>query len=979
MPGWLVRSDYVRSVEQVAEFLRLAAGTATSAELFRHACETLQRLLSADAVVLWKLDPSGERLEAVAAAPPEWGMSGDLSFEIFPDLRQVLRQTTPQWLEKVAARWQPRPPFLLEARKALLVPVAARGRALGCLLAVFSRSAPRVMPEEQEAGLALGHALAFLLEAETLQRQGQAQRRLWETRRRVEKELCRSALVDSGLSRLPSAALELTGAMAVGLYEREPLMLRRVAMAGASQLLPGELPVAGAAAALPWQRALAEGSAVELRPAEVARELEGCLPQLAHAAVPLQVVPLASAGIPLGVLLICQSPDGGECEQLEGTALALLATAALENARWRRLQEHYQLRYQSVFDEMREGALFVEAAGRIVAANAMLLRWTGYAQEEVKKRLLADLVQPGDWEPIGRWLQSVPEKSFHSTARWRLKSGACRALELTLHALPESFPGQTLFLVLARDTEQESESQYLARINQARLEGLLDSVHDGVWLISPAGTVEFVNHRLAQLFGVNVQELGPGLTQREAVERLKDKFRYPEAVLANWNQLQASPEEMFWDELELLEPRRRVLERFTRPLFDSRQQLVGRLEVYRDITAQRLLEDKVLQREKLAAVGQLVSGIAHELNNPLTAVTGYAQLLLSSRLGPALQEKVQRLYQEGERAGRIVRNLLLFARGSRTEKVTVDLPVLLEQTISLRAYEFKVQNIKVAREYASDAPPVLADPHQLQQVFLNIFLNAEQAMRSQRDHGQLTLRTRWRPEENRVRVEIANDGPPISAPLLPYIFEPFFTTKPPGEGTGLGLSISHAIVKEHGGEISVQSAAGSEVTFIVELPAQSPPAAASTLEDRQARRGVRVAVRQAPRILVVDDEQAVAELIADALRQHGYEVSVHTESRRALDEALSQPFSLAICDIRMPEVDGRAFHRTLREQHCPLASRLLFTTGDTLARETAEFLEQVRLPYLAKPFHIEELRSRVRELLQRFEDSSAGEQAAAPA
>ncbi|MFQ5696303.1 MAG: ATP-binding protein, partial [Terriglobia bacterium] len=546
-----------------------------------------------------------------------------------------------------------------------------------------------------------------------------------------------------------------------------------------------------------------------------------------------------------------------------------------------------------------------------------------------------------------------------------------------LHAPPEPAAEPASFLGLARDRVREHEADSLNRRQEAWLEGLLDSIHDGVWLIGLDGTVEFANHRLAQLFGVSLQQLGRGQPHLQVVEELKSLFRSPEEVCVRWNHLHASPEEMFWDELELLEPRRRVLERFARPLLDAQQRLVGRLEVYRDITAQRLLHDKVLQREKLAAMGQLVSGIAHELNNPLTAVTGYTHLLLNTSLDPALREKVQRLHQEAERAGRIVKNLLLFARGSRAEKQSVDLPRLLEQAVSLRAYELTVKNIQVLRHYAPQLPPVLADPHQLQQVFLNILLNAEHAIRSQRDHGCITLRLHWRLQDNRVRLELSNDGPPVPAPLLPYLFEPFFTTKPAREGTGLGLAISQAIVNEHGGEISVQTAAGEGVTFVVELPAQPLPPPVP--EPPPARRWVPADGPEARRVLVVDDEPAVAQLIADALRQQGYTVSLHTRSRHALAEAFAQPFDLAICDIRMPELDGQAFHRSLAEQRPALARRLFFTTGDTLAPETIDFLEQVGLPYLAKPFHVEELRSRVRDLLQQFDHSTALDAPWAPA
>ncbi|HSC77730.1 MAG TPA: ATP-binding protein [Candidatus Acidoferrales bacterium] len=496
---------------------------------------------------------------------------------------------------------------------------------------------------------------------------------------------------------------------------------------------------------------------------------------------------------------------------------------------------------------------------------------------------------------------------------------------------------------------------------EARLMALLDSMHEGAWILGMDSRIEFANHRLAQFFGLPPQEITAGSLQSDVLEKLRPNLEAPDTTLGRWRQLQESPEQVSWDEIELRRPRRRILERFARPIFGG-QNLLGRLELFRDITGERLLEDKVVQREKLAAIGQLLTGVAHELNNPLTAVGGYAHLLAAAALPEPLQEKAERLRQEAERAGRIVANLLLFARGSKPEKQWVDLHATLERILSLRAYELRVENIRVVRDYAAALPSVLADPSQLEQVFLNIVLNAEQAIRRQRERGTLTLRTVAQPP-GRICVEIANDGPAIAPDLLPRIFDPFFTTKPPVEGTGLGLYIARGIVREHGGEIVARSGPAGGAIFVIELPALVPPAPAREPEPAPV-----VAQRPAPqgrRILVVDDEPSVAYLIADALEQQGYAVRVHTESQRALTEALAQSFDLAICDIRMPELDGQAFYRILRHQESPLADRLLFTTGDTLARETTDFLEQVGAPFLPKPFHVDELQERVRVALEQ--------------
>src|SRR3989449_8142417 len=253
-----------------------------------------------------------------------------------------------------------------------------------------------------------------------------------------------------------------------------------------------------------------------------------------------------------------------------------------------------------------------------------------------------------------------------------------------------------------------------------------------------------------------------------------------------------------------MRPTRKVIERFSRPVMDAGGQRLGWLEVYRDITGQRLIHSKLLQTEKMAALGQLVSGIAHELNNPLTSIMGYAQLLLGRRLEPELGADARMIYQEAERAGHIVKNLLLFAREAKPERRPVNLNEVVERTLALRSYELKIENIAVETQLDPDLPLTLADAAQMQQVILNLVVNAEQAMQQGRGHGHIRVRTQ-RLSTQRLALEVADDGPGIPPEVASRIFDPFFTTKPVGVGTGLGLSIVYGIIHEHGGEISVSS------------------------------------------------------------------------------------------------------------------------------------------------------------------------------
>jgi CheY-like chemotaxis protein/two-component sensor histidine kinase len=359
--------------------------------------------------------------------------------------------------------------------------------------------------------------------------------------------------------------------------------------------------------------------------------------------------------------------------------------------------------------------------------------------------------------------------------------------------------------------------------------------------------------------------------------------------------------------------------------------------------------------------------MAHELSNPLTSILGYAQLLRRRRETSRGREDVERILQEAERASRIARGLLQFGRGAKPERMAVELNDVVRGVLALRTEELAEKQIDIRSELDPNLSPVLADAAQLQQVLLNLVTNSEQAIRQGRGRGSVRLRTR-RAAAERVAVEVIDDGPGIPAEALPRIFDPFFTTKPAGVGTGLGLSIAYGIVHDHGGSVAVESHPGCGTAFTLELPvAPTKPRLQSHGEIRNLPDDSRELGTPLPseRILVIEDEPAVAQLIADVLAEEGHRAEVVLDSREGLALIGKENYGLVLCDLRMPHLSGRGLFQDLQHRGHPLCHRFVFVTGDALSPNTAEFLKTSGVPYLAKPFLIDELKDVVHRALCR--------------
>ncbi len=378
----------------------------------------------------------------------------------------------------------------------------------------------------------------------------------------------------------------------------------------------------------------------------------------------------------------------------------------------------------------------------------------------------------------------------------------------------------------------------------------------------------------------------------------------------------------------------------------------------RDMGRERLLQERLLQSEKMASVGQLVSGVAHELNNPLTGIIGFTQLLLMRDLPPEVRREVTTIHDEAERAARIVQNLLSFSRQRRAERVRVDLNGLIERVIELRSYEFRVRNIEMGMNLAPLLPSIMADSHQIQQVLLNVIGNAEHAIQD-RSGGYIQCSTRM--TAGSATITIADSGIGISREHLRRVFDPFFTTKEVGEGTGLGLAICYGIIADHGGEITIDSKRGGGTTVTIRLPL----GLAGPMNDPPEATSPATAGAPRSRILVVDDELSIRGLLHTSLTAAGHHVETAGDGVNALEYLAKEDVDLIISDVKMPGVDGIELYRRILAWEPRVAARMIFTSGDLLNPQTRSFLDSIPNPNIAKPFDLTAMRDLVDAMLTR--------------
>jgi signal transduction histidine kinase/CheY-like chemotaxis protein len=1032
--------------ESAGEVARLAQSPGTEkADLVRGAVQALLATSEVDRAGVWidvgEIDSRSSRGWAVLRgvvsdrngddAPPDWGR---LSLEALPSLETLITGRTIQ-LDLDGTPEQLMLGALLELRRAVWAPVETRGQLRGVVLA-GTRRKRGVLPLARVEAISAELALAIELEEERrLARQRQAD---MNATGRLLAELASSGPIDSIFTRLVDTCTETApggdGLGAVFAILRTPpeadlnsAVPTRQAPWSSGDRRSSPRSGADACAARCWKSGEAAWlHAMDSSPlasiwqrAETAREpiviaSSSGLPWPRADVARIVAIPLMASRESVGTLVAGLRPVPSAQRDVERLDLrGELAATALAYRRCTSSLSLERNRQRAILESEVASKIIVDTTGRVGPMSRGAQELVGQAgspanlaeQFNASRPRFSELFEAPDQLDVEAWLQRVQTSPRQSRRLEdeaydaRLRNGAAVRLR------PISFSGtadDALAAVVLEPLDTEQSAQ--PHSSETQLHNVIEWLEEGVVLFDVNHEIQAMNSRFAQIAGFAPGEVS-GLTNLGGlISRMSDQAAEPEKFATRWRELARGGDSGVRDEIQLLRPVPRVLERASRPILGADGERLGRVEIYRDLTAQRVFQSKLLQTEKLAALGQMVTGVAHELSNPLTSILGYAQRLFLRNDVEGQSEEARQIFQEAERAGTILRQLLMTARESRPERRAISLNQIVTRTIDLQKFNLAAEKVTVELELASSLPGVLGDAGQLQQVIMNLIGNSRQALEQRGKGGKIRIATRHTAEQ--VQLEISDDGPGIPSAIASRIFDPFFTTKPAGIGTGLGLAIVLGIVREHGGNVKVTSPPSRGATFVLEFPAvaashhaatakaqmQSPPpsqqasqptsiavpAIGSDLPHRDAvasrrasaQRPLPAASTDAPlaswagaHVLVVEDEPTVARLISDVLEDEGLRVEALLDGREALERSAEEDYDLVICDMKMPELDGEHFYKTLAASGNPLSRRFLFVTGDVVAAHTHDFLERNQLPHVAKPFRVEELTEKVRLVL----------------
>lgn len=595
----------------------------------------------------------------------------------------------------------------------------------------------------------------------------------------------------------------------------------------------------------------------------------------------------------------------------------------------------------------------VSTDGRLVEANESLARTLGVAASELVAKAFDELVHRDDRPTVVTDLRALFEQGrpFSFESRALCRDGSFRWLFWELAPLDD---GATALAIGIDITERKQAEEALQR-SEARFRQLSEGSPDAI-AVHRLGRLVYVNRALVNLLGHSPADLlgAPFVS----IVHPDDRARFEE-----W-QTAPAPAGQPWPtrELKLVGKQGEVVAECVAIDVDFDGALATCV-LARDVTDRRRLEARLVHADRLAALGTLAAGVAHEINNPLTYVLLNLQLLDRTLVAPAdettsdrMRERIAEAREGAERVGAIVRELRAFSRAEDERRGPADLRVVLEAAVKMASRDIRPR-ARLVKEW-NEVPVVDANEARLTQVFLNLLINAAHAIPDgEPDENEIRVRAST-DAAGRAVVEVSDTGSGMPREIVSRIFDPFFTTKPLGEGTGLGLSVCHGIVTSLGGDITVESQLGAGTTFRVRLP---PLRATTTPSQGSMFPRLSDPAPIGARILVIDDEPALRNALASCLRDR-HEVVVAEGGREALRILIEDPrFDLVLCDLMMPDLSGAALHEELRKSHPALAERMVFMTGGAFTPRMHEFVARVGSRILEKPIDL----SRIDDLLRR--------------
>jgi PAS domain S-box-containing protein len=632
-------------------------------------------------------------------------------------------------------------------------------------------------------------------------------------------------------------------------------------------------------------------------------------------------------------------------------------------------QKENEARFTELFETLQEGVYVADGDGRLTDVNPALVLMLGYdSRQELRDRPLQELFhEPAEWETQQRQMMTSSGTLQGREIVLRGRDGSAITCLHNAAVIRDAggkisrLQGTFVNITARREVERRLHQQ------QEFARRLVGCFPDLVVALDADGRCTFVSPRCKELTGFKPEEM----VGRRLAERLDPRDRAEFESRFDAIRASAGGEGPIMD--VLLESRNgemRLFRTTASPLLSESGEVEGTIVSMRDFTDAKRIEQQLIQSERLAAMGQMIAGVAHELNNPLTAVLGVTEMLKDSVKDQAAHRHLDLAHAQARRAAQIVQSLLSFARPPHPRKTRLQLDDVIERSLQFHERSLRASNITVDFARKPDVPAVLGDPSQLTQVFLNLIINAEQAIREIRGHG--TLRIRVAKLGDQVVATFQDDGVGIRRDILPKIFDPFFTTKRPGRGTGLGLSICLAVLREHYGQIEAQPFADGGSVFTVSMPVAK--GTDLVLADPVASRAS-AAPSGSPAgcsLLVVDDEESIREMVRDGLTSRGVRVEVASSGEEALCLMESRSYDVVLCDLNLkPMVPSAISGQELFARATRLAADVpqdrkplfIFMTGDLAEQTAIEDSNGEKVRTLQKPFRISELAKLLTEVL----------------